>query len=415
MKKTKKVLFIVLSILLIVILAFLIMNWTTIKTVLILRKGSVEQKDYNVEIPFEYNVGLIFIDVIIEGNTYKFLLDSGSSNVISTDLAKKLNLQSKSISALEDSQSASSEYNFTTIKKIQIGGLSYLDTGAAILDLNDSDDIACLNIHGLIGANLMKKSIWKIDYQSKTIQLSDNIKSIDISSESEKIPMFTELTGSPIIDVIVNQTEERNVVVDLGSNGGFDLSMDTYNALLNSNPDISQNLSYGLSSSALSSNALSKSNFYNVLSSNLSFGEVELANTRISFSENENVSTIGSQFLENYDVIFNWFDYEIILIKKKEHNLSDLTTYGFSYGYNNNYITIDKLFENSSASAAGLKIDDKIIKVNDTSFDTVSKSDWCDILQGNLFENESAEIELTILRKEKKLIFNLIKSNLFYE
>ena len=188
--------------------------------------------------------------------------------------------------------------------------------------------------------------------------------------------------------------------------------MDTYNALIIDNPDIPKNVSYGLSSSALSSNGFSKSNFYNVLSSNLSFGEVELTKTKVSFSENENVSTIGSQFLENYDVIFNWFDFEIILTKKKDHHLFDLSTYGFSYGHSNGHITIDKLFENSSATEAGLKIGDTIIKVNNTSLDTVSKSEWCTILQDDLFENDSTEIELTILRKNKKISFNLMKSNL---
>ena len=165
-------------------------------------------------------------------------------------LAEKLNVESNNKNNLEDSQGVSSEVDFAVIDNIGIGQLNYLNTGAAIIDLGTSDDIACLNIDGLIGANLMKKSIWKIDYQAKMIQISNTIDSFEILDENKRIPIFTELTGSPIIDVIIDGIEEKNVIVDLGSNGGFSLSMETYESLLNDNPNLKKRSSYGLSSSA---------------------------------------------------------------------------------------------------------------------------------------------------------------------
>ena len=95
--------------------------------------------------------------------------------------------------------------------------------------------------------------------------------------------------------------------------------------------------------------------FYEALANTISFGEVSLKNRSVDFSEDENVSTIGSEFLENYDVIINWMDYEIILIKKKEWSTSEIPSYGFTYRYNSNHLIIDKLFNNSEAKKAGLK------------------------------------------------------------
>jgi hypothetical protein len=255
----------------------------------------------------------------------------------------------------------------------------------------------------------MKKSIWKIDYQTKMIQISNDINSFEIPTKHTKIPIFTELTGSPIIDVIVDKIEERNVIVDVGSNAGFSLSMETYNALVNDNPNIEKRFSYGLSSSALSGNDFITTTFHEVLTNTISFGEVSLKDTRVEFSEDENVSTIGSEFLENYDVIINWFDYEIILIKKKELNTLETSSYGFSYRYSKNDIVIDKLLNNSKAEKAGLKINDRIIRVNNTLFDEVLSSEWCTILQNGLFDESSNTIELIILRGDKELAFNLTK------
>ncbi|WP_299764302.1 aspartyl protease family protein [uncultured Dokdonia sp.] len=389
------------------------MNWTTIKTLFILNKGTVEQKEYNIQIPFEYKLGLIFIDVKIDGSTYKFMLDSGSSNVISKDLAEKLNLQSANKNNVEDSKGVSSDFDFTVIEKIGIGQLNYLDTGAAIIDLDESDDIACLNIDGLIGANLMKKSIWKIDYTTKMIQISNDINSFEVPDGNKKIPMFTELTGSPIVDLLVDKTEEKNVIVDLGSNAGFSLSMDTYNALVNDNPAMVKRSSYGLSSSALNGNNFITTTFHEVLTNTISFGEVSLKDTHVKFSEDDKVSTIGSEFLENYDVIINWPDYEIILIKKKESSTLETSSYGFGYRYSNNNIVIDKLLNNSKAEKEGLKINDRIIRINNTFFDKVLVSEWCHILQNGLFDENSDTIELVILRGDKELTFNLTKEVLF--
>lgn len=409
----KKGILIFFSSLFIIVVILAVMNWTTIKTLLLLNKGTVEQKEYNIQIPFEYNLGLIFIDVEINGNNYKFMLDSGSSNVISKDLAEKLNLKSNNKNNLEDSQGVSSTFDFVVIDNIGVGELNYLNTGAAVIDLDTSDDIACLNIDGLIGANLMKKSIWKIDYQTKMIQISDNISSFEIPSGNKRIPIFTEFTGSPIIDVVIDKVEEKNVIVDLGSNGGFSLSMETYTSLLNNNPNIVKTSSYGLSSSALSENELTKTNFYEVLPNTISFGEVSIKNTLINFSEDDHVSTIGSEFLENFDVIINWLDYEVILVKKKELNKPEASSYGFTYRYNSNHIAIDKILNNSDAEKAGLKINDRIIRVNNVFFDEVLSSDWCNILQNGLFDENSDILELIILREDKELAFNLTKEVLF--
>lgn len=412
MKRIKRIFLIVSSILLVLVVAFAILNWKTINTILILRKGTVAQKEYDIQIPFEYDLGLIFLNVQIEGNDYRFLLDSGSSNVISKDLAEKLNLQVVSNSDLEDSQNAASEVEFTTIGNIKIGELDYLNTGAAIIDLNASEDIACLKIDGLIGANLMKKSIWKIDYQNKLIQLTNSVDSVKIPSSSKKVPFFTELTGSPIIDVLVDGTEEKNVILDLGSNGGFSLSMETYRALLNDHPSVSQISSYGVSSSVLNDSNELNARFYDVFPEEVSFGEVEVNNLKISFSENEHTSTIGSAFLENFEVILDWSDYELILVKKNELKDSNLHSYGIDYGYTNKSIFIKKIFVNSSAEKAGLNINDKIIKIDDLSFDRVAPSEWCDIIRTDLLEKEKNNIEVTVLRENKEMMFSLTKSNL---
>ena len=92
---------------------------------------------------------------------------------------------------------------------------------------------------------------------------------------------------------------------------------------------------------------------------------------------------------------------------------SEISSNGFTYQYSDNHIVIDKLLDNSGAKIAGLKINDRIISVNNTSFQKVLLSEWCTIMQNGLFDESSDSIELTILRGSKELTFTLTKEVVF--
>ena len=57
------------------------------------------------------------------------------------------------------------ELEYVLLPKVTVGCVDFLNTGAAIADLKRSSVIACLNVDGIIGANLMQKAIWQIDYE----------------------------------------------------------------------------------------------------------------------------------------------------------------------------------------------------------------------------------------------------------
>jgi len=60
-----------------------------------MRSGDITFKKEVTEIPFEYRLGLPIINVTINGESYDFLFDTGASNIISQELAKKINAKTK--------------------------------------------------------------------------------------------------------------------------------------------------------------------------------------------------------------------------------------------------------------------------------------------------------------------------------
>lgn len=256
----------------------------------------------------------------------------------------------------------------------------------------------------------MRKAVWKFDYENQIITISNSVASLNISESSEKIPFFTDITGIPIIDITLNGVKEKNVIVDLGSNGDITLSKKTFNKLVDTDPTISRTVSFGSSSSGLYGIG-AKDSIQHALISDISFGDVALKNTVVEFT-NESAITIGTNYFKNYDLIINWFDKEIIVTKKKEYDNSSLTSYGFSFNNKNNRLIVGGIYTNSSADHAGLKINDIILKIDTKKYGVLTSDQWCNIIENGLFNEEKSTITVVVLRQNEELTFHLEKTKL---
>ena len=387
------------------VMLLLLTSCSALKTVKLMKSGEIEQEEFNVKIPFEYRLGMIILKVNISGEEYDFILDTGAPNAISKELAKKLELSNIFEQKVIDSQSEESKLGFVLIKKLGLGGLNFLNTGAVVADLKQSKEVGCLRIDGFIGSNLMRKAIWKFDYQNQIITITNSIESLSIPKLTNKIPFLTMITGTPIIDFKLNDVTQKGVIVDLGSNGGISLSKKTYNALMKNNPSIPQTYSFGISGSGLYGLGKADST-YHVKAPSVSFGNVSLENTIVSFA-NEVASTVGNQFFKNYDLVLNWFTKEILLINKTEYNNSTLSTFGFSCSNQENQLIVSNIYKNMEE----IKVGDQILQVGKINYNKLLPEQWCEIVENGLIK-EKEEVKISILRDNKKLSFTLRKEKL---
>jgi len=381
----------------------------TFKTVVLLKKGKVAQKEFHITIPFEYRLGLIILKVSIADNEYDFLFDTGAANVVTKELAKKLGLAAVSEQKIDDSQGNNNNLGFVTIEQIDIGEINFLNTGAAIADLNSSSAFACLKIDGIIGANLMKKAIWKIDYKNQVITITNSIDALSIPETAYKVQFSQELTGTPLININLNGIVAKDVTIDSGSNRNIKLAKQDFYNLANTMPSLPKLTSFGNSSYGLYGIGKNDSTFTTIVPQ-VSLGDILLKNTIVKF-KGKSTSIIGNKFFKNYDLIFNWFNNEIYFIEKEEYRNSTLFSFGFNHITKGDKFLIGEIFENSSAYNEGLQLGDQIIQINDVKYDKLSAEQTCQILDKGLAFEEK-EISITVLRNNEELNFVLKKLKL---
>ena len=383
------------------------------KTARIMKKGEVVQQEFKVEIPFEYRLGLIVIEVEIDGTEYDFMLDTGAPNVLSTELAWELQLIPVASFKTSDSQGEHSKLEYVLVDQINIGGISFQNTGAAVADLNASNVIGCIKIDGLIGANLMRKAIWEIDYENQKITITNSLSSLDVPDGGKTIPFNQKVSGTPQIEIDLNGQKEKYITVDLGSNGDFDMSLSTYKKLLKNDTLTSTTFGYGRKSSGLYGLSKPDTTKYAIVP-DMSFGDIILNNKIVSFQKDKS-SLAGTNFFKNYRLIFDWFNEELIMIETKEYKNTRYDNFGFSPNFSDNKLIIGFLFNQSSADKAGLKLGDQIIGINEKDYREITLDGWCEILNQKLIAEDVSSISITVLRDGENLTFDLTKSMILTE
>src|SRR5690606_34040014 len=272
-----------------------------------------------VEVPFTLENGLIIIPVTIEGETYRFLFDTGAPNVISTELSSKLTTKRKRSFRTSDSQGNQTILDYVSLPKIEIQGASFINMTAAVADLKKTDAIACLGIDGLIGANLMRKASWQIDNLNRVLRIAFNFEKLHLPEGSFVIPFSTEVTGTPVLHLKIGNTDIKKIQMDTGSVGSITTDMDSYKSVLMHETVLAKRSSYGVSSVGLFGTAVNDS-IFQLEVQQITLGDLVLENQIVEFKQ-AIISLLGMAFLKNFLVTIDWSKNLLYLYPQREfHN-----------------------------------------------------------------------------------------------
>ncbi|MEM0542409.1 aspartyl protease family protein [Flavobacterium sp. j3] len=366
--------------------------------------GSIVQNSFVEEIPFDLVEGQIIIKVDIKNNIYNFLFDTGAPVVVDIQIANLLK-KSKVYQNVFDSNGNIQKLPKQKINDLKIGKIVFKNITTIVSDLNYIKEIGCVNIQGVIGANLMANAVWQINYAQKKIIFTNNIKSLHLSSDFKPIKFTIEKTGTPIIPFYIEETKADNVIIDTGSRGSFTISKNDFQ---NIHKDLRTIISYGLSPGAfgVELDTMQTYKCKNILIGN----NLKLDSTLVSIRNRKVTKKIGFEILKNYIVTLDWKNNEVYFQELIYTPLENNNSFGFNLIYYEGKVIIGKIYKNSSADLKGIKIFDEVLKINDINCENLSNGDYC-LLKRDAFN--SNKIKITIKRDKMLLDLILIKSDLF--
>jgi len=137
------------------------------------RSGALPADPFTEEVKFELYRNLIVVPVEIEGETYRFIWDTGAASAISTRLQEKMRYRTIKRTTISDSQNNRAKTRFVRVSELKLGDVSFSKQAAIILDFEKHPVLACMNLDGIIGRNTHRLCNWILDYQAGMMTITN--------------------------------------------------------------------------------------------------------------------------------------------------------------------------------------------------------------------------------------------------
>lgn len=359
---------------------------------------------FREQIPFKLQGHTIIVPVKIENQIYDFLLDTGSSCVISPELANKFKLQGLVNNDVKDANGTAKKMAYTTIPKMTIGGIDFFSNLAVVTNVGN---IGCRKIYGFIGANLMQSAIWQIDYQNQKLLITNYRDSLDLGTvKNIDFQLFPD--GQIYFDAYFTPRQKIRTLFDTGSYGDFSIPERTRNFMMPSNAKYLK--SYGLSQSI---NSIRIDTSRHALAPYLRFdGGWILQNNPVTFRQSRRGATLmGYRFLKDYVVTLDWGYQKVSFRQVAQPKKKVENTFGFYCRYAEGKVIISNVFENSPASEANLHVSEQILMMNGKDLSHTSEEEYCNTHSVWDSENKD-EVTITVKQKDGEKTLTLKKVNL---
>jgi len=379
-------------------------------------------KKKSITINFKTSSNLIIIPVAINNSdTLNFILDTGVNYPIITELpfVNKLSLnylQPITINGLGDGEQHTAYRSGNNIIKIN-GLIAYDQQIHMVIDENfQISQILGIPVHGMIGFNLFKDYVVKIDYEDKKITL---IKPEYFHyKEREKdivLPLIFEQNKPFVKTSIVtdkNQEVPVKLLVDTGASDALWLSSNSDKRISIPENNIETFLGRGLNGDLYGKKGRIGAIWVGPLvlyEPIVAFPENELIDQLIG--ENDRNGTLGAEILRRFYVTMDYPNKRLIL--RPNSNINEKFNYNMSGLEVTNpmpgvpIFLINNIRKDSPGYNAGIQENDQIIALNNLSNMTLTLNDINLLFQSH----EDKKIKMTVLRNgdEVKTEFTLKK------
>jgi hypothetical protein len=353
-------------------------------------KGQLSSTEvFDVNLPFERDGNLLILNLEIEGESFRFLFDTGAPMVVDKSLRQKFAMQKLSRKKVGDSQGGSQHLDYVLMPTFGLGPLSATGIVAIEADLKSTPGIYCLNIDGIIGANFMRLGFWEINLPDSLVRFTNDFSRIVIDSNASVVPFKIQTSGTPIVSATINDTLIPYITFDTGSNGILGLPSKRVNVLFKDSLSV-QSIGYhsaGLFGSKLDTTYSRPVSF--------ALGKDTLAALAIDLEDPGSMSLLGMRYLKNYRVVLNWENQKIYLHRKETSQAISQKRFGLSPFLKDSTMIIGvvapALLTLQKANKIGLG--DTILQINKLDVSYATRDIYCQV-SSNLSANDTLTISI---------------------
>lgn len=134
------------------------------------RKDDFTLAESPVTVPFQLLNNHIYVDLFVEGKgPVPVIFDTGGMNVLTPDAAKAFGIRVEGTLQGRGVGEASEDMGLSQVKEMRVGGVTLRDQSFVVLPLKDMDKVEGLDLGGIVGAEMLKRLVARIDYAGQRL------------------------------------------------------------------------------------------------------------------------------------------------------------------------------------------------------------------------------------------------------
>ncbi len=127
----------------------------------------------STSVPFELLNNHIYLDVELGGKgPFRLLCDTGGANIVTPELAKALGLKPEGALQGRGVGDKSEDVGLVKMASLEVGGATLRDQVFAVYDLGPLTSAEGAPVNGLIGYEVFKRFVVRVDYEHRTLTLT---------------------------------------------------------------------------------------------------------------------------------------------------------------------------------------------------------------------------------------------------
>ena len=372
-------------------------------------------RKHEVDIPFKYQGNFIVLEIMFNRVfPLRFILDTGAEHTLLTkrEFADILDIPYRKQFKIVGSDMETVIYaNLITGIHLDMGGLTSLQHNMLVLeeDYFQLEKMIGLEIHGIIGADLLRHFSIRIDYQRRVLTFTDPYHFKKPSKKFREYPIEVTRNKPYVITPITlenGQVIEAKLLMDTGAALALILNTNTHPDLELPDNVIVGNIGTGLGGflegfmGRIKSYELAGFELENVI---VNFQDVSNIRVDTTLSNSRN-GILGNSILSRFHIITDYRNQKIFVkpirrLRKKKFNFdkSGLTVMAAGRGLNDFVVTT--ILTNSPGEEAGIEKGDIIRMINGVPTQIMSLQNVLNFLH----RKSGKKIKMTLDRDGKKI------------
>lgn len=188
----------------------------------------VGAQKYKTVLPYRMVGGKMIVDLVMNGTSRSFIFDTGGRTALTGEICEELGLTVVDSLVVTDVNSKKAAYPLVSIESLMTPDQKINFKHVSAMKLAKPSPFECFHTDGLIGSDLLVRTIVEIDGKTKTITITSAENPSTVSLR--KMLPFTK-SGMPIILLQAGAGNNITALFDTGCPSFFSLKVSDYETL----------------------------------------------------------------------------------------------------------------------------------------------------------------------------------------